>query len=370
MMLRQEDIAKRLIRKNIKPSELPKVSIIMPVRNEASYVNRSLRAVCEQDYPLERLQVLVVDGMSDDGTRELITDFIRHQQTQMFHVLDNPDRIFSSGFNSGFSASDGDVIVMLGGHTEIAKDYVTRCVESLMSCRFACVGGPIETVGETFTSTAIAFAMSSRFGVGGVGFRTNCERACEVDTVAFGAYWRSVIEECGPIDEEMVRNQDDEFNYRLRQFGYKILLSPRIRCRYYGRNSIKSLALQYFRYGYWKIRVMQKHPKQMRPRQFVPGLFVAVLLVSLAASPFSGNAQILLASTASFYTAANLFASLIVGSKQDIKLLPLLPVVFAVLHLSYGCGFITGLFRFLNCWGDRANGTPRFETRLQALQDA
>ncbi len=161
-----------------------------------------------------------------------------------------------------------------------ASSYVRRCVEHLLAGGVEAVGGPIETVGETDEAQAIALAMSSWFGVGGSGFRTVKDRATLVETVAFPAYTRQTVQRIGPFDEELVRNQDDEYNYRLLKHGGRILLSPDIRSRYYSRSSLRSLWRQYYQYGFWKVRVMQKHPRQMRWRQFVPPAFVATMLGS------------------------------------------------------------------------------------------
>ena len=257
------------------------------------------------------------------------------------------------------------MIVMLGGHTEIASDYVSRCVERLVSGRFACVGGPIETIGETFSSKVIALAMSSTFGVGGVSFRMNNIFECEVDTVAFGAYRRSVFEKCGLIDEEMIRNQDDEFNYRLRKCGYRILLTPSIRSKYYSRSSIKSLWSQYFRYGYWKVRVSQKRPRQMQPRHFIPAIFISGLFMAMLSAIFSELGRVLLILFGVLYTVANLSASIMLLPRGGLKALMLLPVTFVTLHFSYGTGFAIGLLRFWNGWGNQTN---RFSARDEARE--
>jgi hypothetical protein len=174
-----------------------------------------------------------------------------------------------------------------------------------------------------------------------------------------GAWPRSVFEQVGLFDEEQVRNQDDEFNYRLLSHGGKILLSPQIKSKYYNRSTPRSVWWQYFQYGYWKVRVMQKHPRQMRPRQFVPPLFVAALLVSLAVAPFSALGGWALTLAGGSYAAANLVASAITFAngegRRNWRTLALLPVTFALLHVAYGLGFLTGLLRFWNRWKDREN---------------
>lgn len=342
--------------------ELPHVSVILPIRNEINFIDAALGCVLNQDYPGEKLQILVVDGMSTDGTRESVEKLISEHGTGRIELLDNPDRIVPSALNRALQRAEGEVIIRVDGHCEIAPDYVRRCVELLRSEGVEGVGGPIDTLGETRTSKAIALAMSSFFGVGGSAFRTVKGRTMLTDSVAFPAYTRGAVEKAGLFDEELVRNQDDEYNYRIRKLGGKILLSPALRSKYYSRSSLTSLWRQYFQYGFWKVRVLQKHPLQMRLRQFVPPVFVSGLLVSpfiAVWAPVRPVAFLL----PLLYAAANLFASLHTAAAQKgspnqlpfMQAMLLLPAAFAVLHLSYGLGFLTGLVRFSHRWHDRTS---------------
>jgi hypothetical protein len=192
--------------------------------------------------------------------------------------------------------------------------------------------------------------MSSPFGVGGSTFRTVKDRAMAVDTVAFPAYSRHVLTAAGAFDEELVRNQDDEYNYRLRQMGFKIYLMPDIHSKYYSRSTIGSLWRQYFQYGYWKVRVMQKHPRQMRWRQFAPPTFVLSLISAALLAIFFPVGRIFFLAVIGTYLAANLAASVCTSRRQNRVLIPLLPVMFAVLHLGYGIGFLAGLVKFRSHW--------------------
>lgn len=323
---------------------LPLVSVIMPVRNEAAYIERSLGAVLAQDYPADRLEILVVDGLSTDGTREYIA--AAQKERPNLRLLDNPRGIVPPGLNIGIAQAQGDIIVRVDGHCEIAPDYVRRCVEHLLADGVEAVGGPIETVGETDEAQAIALAMSSWFGVGGSAFRTVNDRPMLVETVAFPAYERETLRRLGPFDEELVRNQDDEYNYRLLKSGGRILLSPDIRSRYYSRSSLRKLWRQYYQYGFWKVRVMQKHPRQMRWRQFVPPAFVAALLGSSAFAVFLRQFRYLLAFILVLYATANLGASLSLGRAHGLRHVPRLLLIHPILHLSYGLGFLAGLRHF------------------------
>ncbi len=327
-------------------NEQPFVTVIMPVRNEGPFIARSIGSVLAQDYPPDRMEIIVSDGMSTDETRETIRR-LEHQYPNL-RLIDNVGKIAPTGLNAALRQAHGEVVIRVDGHCEIARDYASQCVKHLFRDRADGVGGPIETIGDT---PAIALAMSSVFGVGGTPFRTVKDRTMLVDTVAFPAYTREAIEKAGQFDEEMVRNQDDEYNYRLRKLGGRILLSPAIRSRYYSRTSLRSLWRQYYQYGYWKVRVLQKHPLQMSWRQFVPPLFVAALVLFAVAALFSSAGRGLFGLVASSYLLANLAASLLVAGRNSWKALPRLPVIFAILHLSYGLGFLVGLLRFRKLWG-------------------
>lgn len=335
----------------------PMISVLMPIRNEAFHIQHSLEAVLQQDYPPDRMEVLVADGMSSDGTREIVCGYQANHPNLM--LIDNPGRIVPTGLNAALRVAQGEIVLRVDGHTLIAPDYVRQCVDALQRTRAEDVGGRMNAVGEGSFGEVVALATSSPFGVGGARFHYSKQEEW-VDTVYMGAWPRRVFDEIGLFDEEMVRNQDDEFNYRLSKYGGKILLSPNIKSRYTVRGSPFKLWKQYFQYGYWKVRVLQKHPRQMRLRQFAPPVFVLALLLStlLAFSPILFPLSIIIPLA---YVVANLGASLWTASKHGWRSLPLLPMVFAILHLSYGLGFLVGLIKFWNRWGDKKGNVPIFE---------
>ena len=300
-----------------------------------------------QDYPMERMEIIISDGMSDDGTREIISEI--QKQYSNIKMIDNPKKIVAAGLNQAIREARGEVIVRVDGHTLIAKDYVRQCVEALKDSKWDVVGGPIVTVGETYLAQVIAIAMSSVFGVGGSAFRTIRDQEMESETVPFPAYRRNLFERAGLFDEELVRNQDDEHNYRIRKQGGHILLTPRIQSQYYSRSTLKSLWMQYFQYGYWKVRVLQKHPGQMKMRQFIPPLFTFCLIS--AAILYGFGFPRLWSAILFLYVLANLAASVRLAAQYGWKYFGLLPVIFFILHLSYGIGFLTGLVQFSNRWG-------------------
>jgi glycosyltransferase involved in cell wall biosynthesis len=324
--------------------------VILAIRNEAAFIQRTLTAILQQDYPHSLMELLIADGQSTDATRETICEVVnRHPQALPVKVIDNPGRIVSPGLNAALAAACGEVIVRIDGHTIIEPGYVRECVEALKRSGADNVGGRMDPVGTSLFGKAVALATSSPFGVGGARFHYS-NREEWVDTVYLGCWPRAVFEAIGCFDEEQVRNQDDEFNYRLREAGGRVLLSPAIRSQYFNRGTLKSLWRQYFEYGLWKIRVMQKHPQQMQWRQFVPATFVLGLLMLAIAAVFLPAARLLLLSVLVLYVSAALFAAFRVSSKAQ-PLIPLVALVFAVLHVSYGSGFLRGLVRFWNRWG-------------------
>jgi GT2 family glycosyltransferase len=205
-----------------------------------------------------------------------------------------------------------------------------------------CVGGAIENIGEGFWGQAISLAMSSPFGVGDAHFRYS-HRERYVDTLAFCAYRREVFDKIGLFDEKLVRNQDYELNYRLRKAGGKILLTPAIKSRYYTRASLRRLWSQYFQYGLWKVQMLRMHPRSVRIRQLVPPLFVLALLLSGALSAISSLAAWVFALVVASYLSLSLAFSFSIAAHKGWRYLPILPVIFACLHLSWGLGFLYSL---------------------------
>ncbi|HEM62625.1 MAG TPA: glycosyltransferase family 2 protein, partial [Chloroflexi bacterium] len=221
-----------------KQGDRPLVSVIVAMRNEERFIERCLDSLMEQDYPQELLEVLVVDGRSTDASREIVQ--AKQQTMTSLLLLDNERRVSPVAFNIGIREARGEILTIISAHSYLAPDYISRCVDYLNTADADCVGGPIQTVGEGDVARAIALAMSSPFGVGDALFRYSQEETY-VDTLAFGAYRREVFERVGLFDEELVGSEDDEFNYRLRSAGGKLLLTPAIRSFYHGRGSFGAL---------------------------------------------------------------------------------------------------------------------------------
>ena len=336
---------------------LPQVSILVPIRNEQSYISGCLRSIFCQDYPLDKLEILIAEGDSTDQTLSIIKS-LSSESTIPISIFRNPQEIVPAGLNILLPNANGKIVIRIDGHCVIAPDYVTNCVRHIQEDGVDGVGGPMHTKGEDLISQVTALAMSSKFGVGNSSFRTETGQTKLADTVPFPAYTHKIIQKVGLYDEELVRNQDDEYNYRIREAGGKILLAEDVKSEYYSRGSLIKLWKQYFQYGYWKVRVLQKHPRQMSLRQFVPLAFVlALILTSLLSFLVSwGRLALLILLVA--YFAANLAASIVSASRQGFKKLLLLPLAFAIIHFSYGLGFLVGLFKFWNRWKDTLGKVP------------
>ena len=320
----------------------PLVSIILPIRNEARYIARCLDGVLTQDYARDKIEILVVDGMSVDDTRKIVARIAA--QDPRVRLIDNPEQFVPTALNHGIRLARGTVIIRVDGHAIIARDYVRRCIDDLARVEADCVGGPIRTMGETWAAAGIAIAQSSPFGVGNAAFRY-AQHAQYVDTLAFGAYRRGVFDRIGLFDEELIRNQDDEFNYRLTSQGGKIWLDPEIRSDYFSRASLRALWSQYLEYGFWKVRVIQKHGRPASWRHLIPGAFVLALLGS-AAGGVLFNLPLLFLAVVAPYLFASLTVSFWLAARKGPGYLPLLPFAFAAMHLAYGIGFLWGFVRF------------------------
>ncbi len=320
-------------------SELPLVTVVMPVRNEARSIERSLGAVIAQDYPRERLEVLVVDGLSEDGTAALVRRLAEGHP--FVRLLENPGRTQAAGLNRAIRQARGEIVVRVDGRTLIAPDYVRRCVELLRSGRAEDVGGRMVPEGEGWVGRGIARALASPFAAGDSKFHY-AEGEHYVDTVYLGAYRRETLERIGLYDEEADVNEDYELNLRLRRAGGRILLSPRLRSTYLARPTLGALARQYFRYGRWKARTLRRHPGSLVWRQTVAPALVAALVASLALGLVWRPALVAFAAVAAIYLLAAAGAALI-ASRGAFSLAPVVLAAFLVIHLSWGLGLWSGL---------------------------
>jgi cellulose synthase/poly-beta-1,6-N-acetylglucosamine synthase-like glycosyltransferase len=322
-------------------ADLPFVSVIVPMRNERRYIECCLRSLASQDYPRDRYEVIVVDGGSDDGSAELV-EAMRGDVPNL-RVIENRGKHTARGLNIGLAFAAGDVIARLDAHAAAEPAFLRESVAALQRTAADVVGGPITTLGEGPAGTAIAVAVSSPFGVGNAVFRYS-RREQWTDTVAFPAYRRDVFDRVGPF-AEIEAGEDDEFHYRLRDAGGRILLTPAIGATYYARRSYWELARQYFGYGQAKVVVLSRHPRRARLRQLVPAAFVVALIASAIVALFGGMLALPLIAIAGAYASASLAGSFALARRHGWGLLPRLPLAFACMHLAYGLGFLSGLLR-------------------------
>jgi glycosyltransferase involved in cell wall biosynthesis len=330
----------------------PFISVVIPMRNEAGWIEACLGSILAQDYPRDRFEVIVVDGESNDGSARILAGY-----GEQIRVLSNPGRIVPTAMNIGIRAARGEVIARVDAHTVLQPSYLREGVEALRRSGAENVGGPMISVGGGKQGDAIAAAMGSRFGIGAY-FHFGTEDR-EVDTVYMGMYPRRVFERIGLFDEELVRNQDDELNYRLRKAGGRVFMTPRMQSRYQNRQSIRALARQFFQYGEWKVRVLQKHPLQMSWRHFVPPTLVFSLALLLALSPWMRAAGILLGVEVIAYAAAVLGATAGAARGRDPGFKLRLALAFVTMHLSWGSGFLAGMIRFGRHWLADESAPPR-----------
>jgi glycosyltransferase involved in cell wall biosynthesis len=327
-------------------TELPlpaRVRVVIPCRNEAGYIGALLESLATADRSGMDLQVWVCDGMSDDGTRDIVAQHaVRHP---FIRLVDNPARTTPQAMNLGLQDLDYDVGIILGAHAEVDPAFLQENIAVLRAHPdVGCAGGIIENVYEGTAARRIGMAMGHPFGVGNAHFRTGRAEGY-VDTVAFGAYRRAVFERVGLFDEALVRNQDDEFNYRVVKGGFRIFLSRAIRSRYYVRASLRKLFRQYYQYGYWKVYVNRKHRTVTTLRQVVPALFVAFVLLGAVAALLHPWAFLAYQAGLLLYLGVAVASALrAAGGIADV---PGVLAAFLVLHSGYGIGYLYGLFHLL-----------------------
>jgi cellulose synthase/poly-beta-1,6-N-acetylglucosamine synthase-like glycosyltransferase len=329
---------------------VPFVSIIIPCRNERRFIGDCLKSIIDSDYLKERLEVLAIDGMSDDGTRRILEDYT--QRYTFIKLLDNPKRITPTALNLGIKKGKGDIIIWMSAHNRYEKDYVSRSVESLERSGADNVGGIMRTLprSDSFIGNAIVASLSHRFGVGNSYFRVQTDEPKWVDTVFGGCYRKEVFDRVGLFNENLVRGQDMEFNLRLKKAGGKTLLVPDIVSYYYARSDLKSFWKHNWANGVWAILPFLYSPimpvswRHLMPLTFVMSL-VGSALLGLLWTPFLYLFLIVICS----YALANLGASFKIAlEKRNLKYFAVMPFVFGTLHFSYGLGSLCGFLRVLS----------------------
>jgi succinoglycan biosynthesis protein ExoA len=331
------------------------VSVVVPCRNEIRHIRAFLDSVFRQKLGRIELEILVADGMSEDGTRAVLNEY--EKKYPILRVIENPEKIASTALNRAIREARGEIIVRMDAHSVYAPDYIHSCVEVLNETKADNVGGMALTHAEGFISLAIAHAFQTPFARGGAKFR-DPRYDGPVDSVPYGCWRKTTLELIGLFDEGLVRSQDYELNARLVSSGGIVWQSPRIISWYRPRTTLKGLFWQYFQYGFWKYIVIRKHAFLATWRNLAPAFcFIGVVVLSLgaAAASLAGSAlwrNMFLTEWFAFvgiYFAASLTAAFYVAKREGWRFFPILPFAFAAYHLSYALGFLLALFHRPAC---------------------
>ena len=346
-MVKEGNLAHANARCGLQPlATMPKVSVIIPCYNEQATIGLLLDALYAQTFPRAEMEVVIADGFSTDGTRAAIAAWAKAHPDLPVRVVDNPRRIIPAGLNRAIAAARGEFIVRLDAHSVPAPDYIERSVAALEQGLGANVGGVWEITpgGKGWIARGIAAAASHPLGVGDARYRY-ASSAGEVDTVPFGAFRRSLIEQIGAYDESLLTNEDYEFNVRVRAAGGKVWLDPAIRSRYFARPTLAALAKQYWRYGFWKAKMLRRYPNTLRWRQALPPLFVLAFIVLGVLGIFWKPALWLWMAQVGIYALALVAAGIQTAvTRRDPALAIGVPLAIATMHFAWGSAFLASLF--------------------------
>lgn len=321
---------------------MPCVSVIVPCYNEEATIQLLLEAIDAQTYPRQDIEVIIADGMSSDRTRQRIAEFQARHPDLAVRIVDNSRRNIPAGLNCAIQAARGEIIIRLDAHCMPHTDYFAGCISALEQGKGDNVGGvwEIQAGGTSWQARAIAVAAAHPLGVGDARYRYT-ETAQQVDTVPFGAYRRSLVEKIGFYDENLLTNEDYEFNVRVRQSGGVIWLDPAIRSVYFARDTYTGLVRQYARYGYWKARMLRRYPGTLRWRQALPPAFVFSLTISALLAFFFPIIGVLFVIELSAYALILLLVGLHGAWKHsDLALVLGVPLAIASMHLAWGSAFL------------------------------
>lgn len=327
----------------------PSVSIIVPCRNEEKFIGKCLDSILANDYPNDRLEVLIVDGMSQDGTREIVKRYAR--KYLFLRLVDNHKKITPCAFNVGIQNAVSEIIMIVGAHASIERDYIAQSVKYLNEYQADNVGGIMITVPreDTILAKGIVSALSSFFGVGNSHFRIGAKEPIWVDTVFGGCYRKELFNKIGFFNENLINTQDMEFNLRLRKSGGKILLVPEIKSYYYALSDFKSFCRHNFRNGLWAVyplKFVQHIPVSVR--HLVPLAFVSSLILSAIPALFSQVFfKLFLLISSSYLITGFYFSTKIAIREKNLLYLLIMPFIFGTIHLIYGFGSLVGLIKVL-----------------------
>ncbi|MFA5611357.1 MAG: glycosyltransferase family 2 protein [Anaerolineaceae bacterium] len=324
----------------------PFVSVIIPCRNEEKTIHLVLEALFQQTFPLADMEVVIADGLSTDGTRRAIQAFSDTHPKLHIRLVDNRKQIIPAALNTAIQAATGDIIVRMDAHSLPQPDYIQLCVDALLADKAENVGGvwKIAPRNNGWIARSIAAAAANPLAVGDARYRFT-DKAGYQDTVPYGAYKRDLFKRIGYFDENLLANEDYEFNTRIRQSGGRIWLDPAIQCTYFARPTLSALAKQYWGYGFWKAQMLKRYPDTLRWRQALPPLFVLTLITLALAGFFLHPAWSGLGIVIVLYLLVQLVAAIRISLKQgDLMLSAGIVLATLTMHLSWGLALIVGLF--------------------------
>lgn len=325
-------------------SNLPFVSALLVTRNEQDYIGKAMMSLINQTYPKEKYELIIIDGESTDSTVQIVKSIIDQYKTDTFdiRIINNPKHILSSGWNLGIRDAKGEYVTRIDAHAEAAEDFIEKNVETMLKAPDAvCVGGKLTTKSLTGDDDIISKVLSSPFGVGNSSFRVS-ESSCYADTAVYGLYKKEIFDKVGYFNEQYVRNQDIELHSRIRAAGGKFYFNPEISSVYYSRNTVKKMVKQAFGNGKWNMVLLKNQNSALRLRHLVPFAFVLFLIATTILGFFSKYFWFLEIGVIQLH----LLIGLVAGSKKTKKVSEIvkMPFLFLLLHLSYGVGYLAGIF--------------------------
>ncbi|HEY6230104.1 MAG TPA: glycosyltransferase family 2 protein [Pyrinomonadaceae bacterium] len=339
----------------------PTVSVIVPCYNEEKFIGKALENLVHQ-YESDAYEIVVVDGMSTDRTRQVVEEFERLHPRLRIKLLENPARAIPHALNLGIAAARGEIIARMDAHAAPSAGYIRGCVAALRASEAAVVGMPcrVRAAADTAIARSIAIAVSHPFGIGDAKYRLGNQVGRiagadsrvrpgslpeEVDTVAFACFRKSLWLELGGFDERLLTNEDYDFNYRVRARGGRVVLDHAAHCDYFARPTLAKLAAQYFRYGTWKARMIRRRPRSTKLRQLVAPAFVISLALLGLAGLWRAGFWMLLALEVAVYLVAACMCSFTAARKnhEGADVMLAMPAAFFAIHLSWGASFLWGI---------------------------
>lgn len=329
---------------NLSQKKLPFVSALIVMRNERNYIEPSMMSLVNQTYPKDRYEIIIIDGESTDGTLDIVNRIIQEYSTESFQikVIDNPKRILASGWNLGIKAAKGEFVTRIDAHAEAALDFIEKSVDTILKVNAICVGGKLDSLSLEGDNLLVSKVLSSPFGVGNSSFRVS-ETAGYADTAVYGLYRKSVFEEVDYLDEQMVRNQDIDLHSRIRKAGYKFYFNPDIKSVYHTRSSVKKMIRQAYGNGKWNMVLLKKGSGALSLRHLVPLFFVLFLIVTIIGGIWWHWLWVLTLGVICLHFALGVLFSL--KKTKMLGEILIMPWLFMALHLSYGAGYFSAIFR-------------------------